>query len=282
MEPIQSSFEGETDEAIQTYLNRIGKIPLLANEEERKLTQKYKKDQCPKVKSKLIESNLRLVVSIAKKYINNGLPFLDLIQEGNIGLIRGIEKFDPDKGYKLSTYTHWWIRQAIARSVSEKSRAIRVPTHVCEVANKIKREIKAQKDKADSISDKELAVKLKLPLEKIKQTKDVVATYFGEHTSIDAPTGRRATGGLFGFAVPLIDTLPEEAEAIEEKIERKLTLETLLSTHLTPVQRRFLLGYYGDEPVTYNELAKKHNVSIEKARQIVLKAISKIREVNKI
>ena len=282
MEPVQSVFEGETDEAIQSYLNRIGRIPLLTNEEELELTQKYKKDQCPEVKAKLIEANLRLVVSLAKKYINKGLPFLDLIQEGNLGLIKGVEKFDPDKGYKLATYCHWWIRQGITRSISEKSRLIRVPTHVCEVANKIRKEVKFKEEDVPVASNKDLAVKLNLPEKRIKQTKDVIATFFGEHSSIDAPTGRRATGGLFGFSVPLIDTIPEETETLENKLERKLTLEKLLETPLAEKERELLLGYYGDKPMTYSELAKKHNVSTERARQIILKAISKIREINKI
>ena len=186
---------GVEDDMVKSYLKEIGKVPLLTVEEEQELAKKVKTGS-KYAKDKLVESNLRLVVSIAKKYVNRGIPFLDLIQEGNMGLIKGVEKFDVDKGYKFSTYATWWIRQSLTRALADQSRVIRIPVHMVETINKLirtSRHLLQQLGREPTIE--EIAKEMEMPVERVKEIKKVAQ----EPVSLETPIGEEEDSHLGDF-----------------------------------------------------------------------------------
>ncbi len=195
-----------TDDLVKIYLREIGKMSVLGTEEELNLARK---SQCGDIKAKqeLVRHNLRLVVSIAKKYLNRGMSFLDLIQEGNLGLMKAVDKFDPERGYKFSTYATWWIRQGITRSLSDKSRTIRIPVHMVELISKLKKAKKKLSEKSDYMpSDEALAFELKLDVSRIKEINQIMEL----PVSLHSPVNSEEEGDLEGFIIDE-DASPEFA-----------------------------------------------------------------------
>ena len=259
---------------LRTYFDEIGKVQLLTREEEVKLAKKIEEGD-KKAKKRLASANLRLVVSVAKKYRNYGLPFLDLIQEGNVGLMKAIEKFDWRKGYKFSTYATWWIRQAILRSITNRSRTIRIPAHMNELIREInKAERKYVQENGEEPFLEDIAETLDVSKDKIKKAKKSAQTT----TSLDKPLGRDTEeGGV------LCDILEDESLPAPEKetfnTMLKDRLKGILNKKLTDREKRILQLRYGLEdyhPRTLDEVGKVFDISRERVRQIQKKAIEKL------
>ena len=261
----------ESKDSIKLYLREIGKTPLLTAEQEIELGKKIKlgdKD----ARKKLIESNLRLVVSIAKIYINRGLPFDDLIQEGNAGLIKAVEKYDASKGYRFSTYATWWIRQSVTRGLVAQSRLIRLPIHFQEKINLIKKcEISFVKEKGREPSIKEIAAALNEKEETIRKYKNLSQ----DATSLDIPVGEDQDVTLMDFIVDDFVMEDEVVSKISEEEILNLMKENLTEKELTILCYRF--GLLGDEVSTLQEIGTKYNVSRERIRQIESKALRRLR-----
>ncbi|MBR4241870.1 MAG: RNA polymerase sigma factor RpoD [Eubacterium sp.] len=271
-ESVAINDNAAMDDPVKVYLKEIGRIPLLTAEEEIELAIKISDDDL-KAKKRLTEANLRLVVSIAKRYVGRGMQFLDLIQEGNLGLIKAVEKFDYTKGFKFSTYATWWIRQAITRAIADQARTIRVPVHMVETINKVK---KAKNQllhlNGSEPSVEEIADYLDMPVDKVKETLRISQ----EPISLETPIGEEEDSHLGDF-IPDEETLsPAEAAA------RKLLKEQLgevLGT-LTPREAKVIRLRYGLDdgiPKTLEEVGKEFNVTRERIRQIEAKAIRKLR-----
>jgi len=195
-----------TDDLVRVYLREIGKVSVLNSRAELELARKVKRGDT-QAKQRLVRHNLRLVVSIAKKYLNRGLSFLDLIQEGNLGLMKAVEKFDPERGYKFSTYATWWVRQGITRSLSDKSRTIRIPVHMVELISKLKKIIKKLADKSGfAPSDEEIALCLEMDINKVKEIKQLMET----PVSLNSPVNSEEEGDLEDFITD-DDITPEGA-----------------------------------------------------------------------
>ena len=270
------NVDAMADDSVRMYLREIGDIPLLSQEEELELAKKAVKGD-KKAKDKLAESNMRLVVSIAKKYSGRGLDFLDLIQEGNTGLLRAVEKFDPEKGFKFSTYATWWIRQAITRAIADQARTIRIPVHMVETINKVmrtKRRLTQELNREPS--DAEVAEAMGMDAEKI----EYVMRIRQDIASLDASVGRDGDDDesvLGDFIEDSERDSPEEATAnqiLKEQIAEILT--TLSEREQKIIRLRFGIG--GGRPHTLEEVGNEFSVTRERIRQIEAKALAKLRK----
>ena len=260
------------DDPVRLYLKEIGKIPLLSAEEEIECAKKMM-DGDEKARKKLSEANLRLVVSIAKKYVGRGMLFLDLIQEGNLGLIKAVEKFDYRKGYKFSTYATWWIRQAITRAIADQARTIRIPVHMVETINKLirtSRHLLQQLGREPTIE--EIAEEMEMPVERVKEIKKVAQ----EPVSLETPIGEEEDSHLGDFIPD--DDAPSPSELAAYTLLRE-QLEEIIQT-LTPREAKVLKLRFGLEDGkarTLEEVGREFQVTRERIRQIEAKALRKLR-----
>jgi RNA polymerase primary sigma factor len=264
------------DDSVRMYLREIGKIPLLTQEEELDLAKRAM-DGDKKAKDKLAEANMRLVVSIAKRYGGRGLDFLDLIQEGNTGLLRAVEKFDPDKGFKFSTYATWWIRQAITRAIADQARTIRIPVHMVETINKVLRTTRRLTQELNrEPTNEEIAEAMGMDVDKI----EYVMRIKQDIASLDASVGRDGDDEesvLGDFVEDSERDSPEDATAnqiLKEQIAEILT--TLSEREQKIIRLRFGIG--GGRPHTLEEVGNEFSVTRERIRQIEAKALSKLRK----
>jgi RNA polymerase primary sigma factor len=269
--PAPEAREISTD-SLQLFLKDIGKVDLLTAAQEVELAKRIERGD-HSAKQEMVEANLRLVVSIAKRYRNQGLPFLDLIQEGTIGLVRAAEKFDYRKGFKFSTYATWWIRQAVARALADKARTIRMPVHVVEKLNKIVRsERKLRAELCREPLPIEIALDLDLPLEEVEQIMRSAQT----PVSLEKPVGDEEESEFGHFLTDENVPLPDEAADVAM---RKETLKKILST-LSHRERRVLelrYGLDGEHPRTLDEVGRTFNVTRERIRQIENQSLKKLR-----
>ena len=260
------------NDPVRMYLKEIGRISLLSAEEERELSIRSAQGD-EMAKNKLAESNLRLVVSIAKRYVGRGLLFLDLIQEGNMGLMKAVEKFDYDKGYKFSTYATWWIRQAITRALADQARTIRVPVHMVETINKmvrIQRQMTLELNREPT--EEEIAKKMGITVEKVRE----VIKISQDPVSLETPIGEEDDSHLGDF-LPDINSMSPEEYATNEilKEEIKNVLMTLQEREQEVLELRF--GLIDGTSHTLEEVGKRFNVTRERIRQIEAKALRKLR-----
>ena len=264
------------DDPVKVYLKEIGRVPLLTPEEEVELAERMAKGD-PAARKRLSEANLRLVVSIAKRYVGRGMQFLDLIQEGNLGLIKAVEKFDHTKGFKFSTYATWWIRQAITRAIADQARTIRIPVHMVETINKVKK-VSSQllhKNGHDP-SAEEIAEELDMPIDKVREIMRVAQ----EPVSLETPIGEEEDSHLGDFIED--SDAPAPADAASHTLLKE-QLEDVLST-LTPREKKVLELRFGLEDGrnrTLEEVGKEFNVTRERIRQIEAKALRKLRHPSK-
>ena len=266
------SKDMSVNDNVRMYLKDIGKISLLSLEEEQEISHRIAAGD-EEAKKILAESNLRLVVSIAKRYVGRGLLFLDLIQEGNIGLMKAVDKFDFEKGYKFSTYATWWIRQAITRALADQARTIRVPVHMVETINKMARiERQMALDLNREPTNEELAKKMGLSLDKIVEIRKIGQ----DPVSLETPIGEEDDSHLGDFLADKDTMSPEEAATYESlKEELKKVLETLTKREEEVLELRF--GLYDGTCHTLEEVGKKFGVTRERIRQIEAKALRKLR-----
>ena len=272
VDPVELAAEYNLDDPVRMYLKEIGQIPLLSPEEEQELAQRVSEgDQ--QAKNKLTEANLRLVVSIAKKYSGRGLHILDLIQEGNTGLIRAVDKFDYTKGNKFSTYATWWIRQAITRAIADQARTIRVPVHMVEVINKATRcNRKLVQELGREPTLEEIADELNLPIEKIIEANRTAA----DTLSLDTPVGDEEDTTIGSFVED--DNTPGPADATSNALLAEALseiLNTLTEREADVLRLRF--GMYDGKTHTLEEVGQIFGVTRERIRQIENKAIRKLR-----
>ena len=260
------------EDPVRMYLKEIGKVPLLSADEERELAQKMEKGD-EEAKKRLAEANLRLVVSIAKRYVGRGMLFLDLIQEGNLGLIKAVEKFDYRKGYKFSTYATWWIRQAITRAIADQARTIRIPVHMVETINKL---IRVQRQLLQELGrepyPEEIAVKMNLPVERVREIQKISQ----EPVSLETPIGEEEDSHLGDFLPD--DDVPAPSEAAASMILKEQLVEVLGT--LTEREQKVLRLRFGlddGRARTLEEVGKEFNVTRERIRQIEAKALRKLR-----
>ena len=261
-----------TDDPVKVYLKEIGRVPLLTPEEEIELAIRIA-DNDEKAKKRLAEANLRLVVSIAKRYVGRGMQFLDLIQEGNLGLIKAVDKFDYTKGFKFSTYATWWIRQAITRAIADQARTIRIPVHMVETINKVKKTNSQllHKNGRDPTAE-EIANELGMTVGKVREILRVAQ----EPVSLETPIGEEEDSHLGDFIPD--DDAPAPADAASILLLKE-QLDEVLQT-LTPREAKVLSMRFGLEsghPHTLEEVGKYFNVTRERIRQIEAKALRKLR-----
>ncbi len=260
------------DDPVKVYLKEIGRVPLLSPEEEIELAIKISEGDV-QAKKRLSEANLRLVVSIAKRYLGRGMQFLDLIQEGNLGLIKAVEKFDYTKGFKFSTYATWWIRQAITRAIADQARTIRIPVHMVETINKVKKvSTQILHEKGHEPSSEEIAEKLDISVEKVREIVRVAQ----EPVSLETPIGEEEDSHLGDF-IPDSDTPAPADEASHALLKEQL--EEVLRT-LTPREAKVLRLRFGLEDGksrTLEEVGTEFKVTRERIRQIEAKALRKLR-----
>ena len=264
------------DDSVRLYLREIGKIPLLTPEEEADLAQRIVEGD-KKAKDKMVESNMRLVVSIAKRYGGRGLDFLDLIQEGNTGLLRVVEKFDPGKGFKFSTYATWWVRQAITRAIADQARTIRIPVHMVETINKVLRTTRKLTSELNrEPTNEEIAKELDMEPEKI----DYVMRIKQDIASLDASVGREGDDedSVLGDFVEDEDRDSPEDAAANQILKEQLSeiIATLTDREQKIIRLRFGIG--GGRPHTLEEVGNEFDVTRERIRQIEAKALSKLRK----
>ena len=266
------SKDMSVNDNVRMYLKEIGKISLLSLEEEQELSRRVAEGD-EQAKNILAESNLRLVVSIAKRYVGRGLLFLDLIQEGNIGLMKAVEKFDYDKGYKFSTYATWWIRQAITRALADQARTIRVPVHMVETINKmarIERQMTLELNREPT--DQELAKKMGLSVDKIVEIRKISQ----DPVSLETPIGEEDDSHLGDFLADERTMSPEEFATYEIlKDELREVLDTLTVREKEVLELRF--GLFDGSSHTLEEVGKQFKVTRERIRQIEAKALRKLR-----
>ena len=272
IEVTDSAKNIPTDDPVRMYFKEIGKVPLLSAEEERELAIRIEQGD-EEAKKKLCESNLRLVVSIARRYLNRGLSFLDLIQEGNLGLIKAVEKFDYTKGYKFSTYATWWIRQAITRSIADQARTIRIPVHMVETINKLIR-ISRQllQEYGREPTSEEIAREMGISVEKVREIKKISQ----DPVSLETPIGEEEDSHLGDF-IPDED-IPSPVDAAAYSMLQK-QLREVLDT-LSEREKKVLILRFGlddGRPRTLEEVGKEFNVTRERIRQIEAKALRKLR-----
>ena len=275
VEKFEKSLASEgvsIDDPVKVYLKEIGAFPLLSLDEEIELAERIQKGDS-RAKKRLAEANLRLVVSIAKRYVGRGMLFLDLIQEGNLGLIKAVEKFDHTKGFKFSTYATWWIRQAITRAIADQARTIRIPVHMVETINKVKKvqsQLLHKNGQEPSVED--LAAELDMPQDKVREILKVAQ----EPISLESPIGEEEDSHLGDFIPDYDAPVPEEA-ATHTLLKEQLN--EVLAT-LTPREAKVLSLRFGIEdgrPRTLEEVGKEFNVTRERIRQIEAKALRKLR-----
>lgn len=272
-EITETSYEGiSVDDPVRMYLREIGKIPLLSYDKELELAKRILEGD-EEAKQELAEANLRLVVSIAKKYVGRGMLFLDLIQEGNMGLIKAVEKFDYTKGFKFSTYATWWIRQAITRALADQARTIRVPVHMVETINKmsrVQRQLTLELNREPS--EEEIAKKMGVGVDKVRE----VLKISQEPVSLETPIGEEDDSHLGDFLKDESSLSPEEYtenEILKEEI--KEVLMSLQAREQEVLELRF--GLLDGTCHTLEEVGKKFNVTRERIRQIEAKALRKLR-----
>ncbi len=261
-----------TDDPVKVYLKEIGRVPLLSPEEEIDLSIRIAEGD-PHAKKRLSEANLRLVVSIAKRYVGRGMHFLDLIQEGNLGLIKAVEKFDHTKGFKFSTYATWWIRQAITRAIADQARTIRIPVHMVETINKVKKVSSQLLHKnGHEPTAEEIAVELEMPAEKVREIMRVAQ----EPVSLETPIGEEEDSHLGDF-IPDDEALAPADAASHLLLKEQLrdVLSTLTSREAKVLSLRF--GLEDGRPRTLEEVGKEFEVTRERIRQIEAKALRKLR-----
>ncbi|MBM6715073.1 RNA polymerase sigma factor RpoD [Gemmiger formicilis] len=263
------------DDPVKVYLKEIGRVPLLTPDEEVQLALAIQNGgkEGERAKQRLSEANLRLVVSIAKRYVGRGMQFLDLIQEGNLGLIKAVEKFDHTKGFKFSTYATWWIRQAITRAIADQARTIRIPVHMVETINKVKK-VSSQllHENGHEPSAEEIAERLDMPVDKVREIMRVAQ----EPVSLETPIGEEEDSHLGDFIPD--DDAPVPAEAASQTLLKEQLADVLKT--LTPREEKVLRLRFGLEdgrPRTLEEVGKEFNVTRERIRQIEAKALRKLR-----
>ena len=261
-----------TDDPVRMYLKEIGKVPLLTAEEEIELATRMSEGD-EEAKRRMAEANLRLVVSIAKRYVGRGMLFLDLIQEGNLGLIKAVEKFDYTKGYKFSTYATWWIRQAITRAIADQARTIRIPVHMVETINKVIRVSRQLlQELGHDPSAEEIAKEMGMPIEKVRDILKIAQ----EPVSLETPIGEEEDSHLGDF-IPDEDA-SEPSEAASFSLLKEQLMEVLDT--LTPREKKVLelrFGIVDGRTRTLEEVGKEFNVTRERIRQIEAKALRKLR-----
>lgn len=260
------------DDPVKVYLKEIGRVPLLSAEEEVELAIRMSQGDVA-AKKRLSEANLRLVVSIAKRYVGRGMQFLDLIQEGNLGLIKAVEKFDHTKGFKFSTYATWWIRQAITRAIADQARTIRIPVHMVETINKVKK-VNSQllHENGHEPTNEQIAEKLEMPVEKVREIMRVAQ----EPVSLETPIGEEEDSHLGDFIPDEDAPAPSDVASLTMLKEQ---LNEVLAT-LTPREAKVLRLRFGLEDGrsrTLEEVGKEFNVTRERIRQIEAKALRKLR-----
>ena len=260
------------DDPVKVYLKEIGRVPLLSSEEEVELAERMAQGDAY-AKKRLAEANLRLVVSIAKRYVGRGMQFLDLIQEGNLGLIKAVEKFDHTKGFKFSTYATWWIRQAITRAIADQARTIRIPVHMVETINKVKK-VSSQllHQNGHDPTAEEIAAALDMPVDKVREIMRVAQ----EPVSLETPIGEEEDSHLGDFIPD--DDAPAPADAASHTLLKEQLSEVLKT--LTPREEKVLRLRFGLEDGrsrTLEEVGKEFNVTRERIRQIEAKALRKLR-----
>ena len=269
-------FDDVSDDSVRLYLREIGKIPLLNSEEELKLAYEVVAGD-KKAKDKMAEANMRLVVSIAKRYSGRGLDFLDLIQEGNTGLLRAVEKFDPDKGFKFSTYATWWIRQAITRAIADQARTIRIPVHMVETINKL---LRTQRRMTQELNREPTIEELDKELEMEPEKVEYVIKIKQDIQSLDAGVGRDdddADSVLQDFIEDEESATPEESassQLLKEQVQS--VLSTLSDREQKIVRMRF--GLDNGKSHTLEEVGQEFAVTRERIRQIEAKALAKLRK----
>ncbi len=260
------------DDPVKIYLKEIGRVPLLSPEEEIELAQRMSSGD-PYAKKRLSEANLRLVVSIAKRYVGRGMQFLDLIQEGNLGLIKAVEKFDYTKGYKFSTYATWWIRQAITRAIADQARTIRIPVHMVETITKVKKVSSTLLHKnGREASPEEIAEELHLPLDRVRE----IIRISQDPVSLETPIGEEEDSHLGDFIPDEEAPAPAEAASLtllKEQLDE--VLNTLTEREGKVLRLRF--GLEDGRQRTLEEVGKEFNVTRERIRQIEAKALRKLR-----
>ena len=272
-EILDTNYEGiSVDDPVRMYLREIGRIPLLTFDDELELAKKILQGD-EEAKQKLAESNLRLVVSIAKKYVGRGMLFLDLIQEGNMGLIKAVEKFDYTKGFKFSTYATWWIRQAITRAIADQARTIRIPVHMVETINKL---IRTSRHLLQQLgrepSPEEIAAEMEIPVEKVMEIQKIAQ----DPVSLETPIGEEDDSHLGDFIQDDDSPAPHDSAAYTLLKEQ---LEEVMST-LTPREAKVLKLRFGLEDGkarTLEEVGREFEVTRERIRQIEAKALRKLR-----
>lgn len=269
----QSVAEGTSlEDPVRMYLKEIGKVPLLSPDDEIELAKKMELGD-EVARQKLAESNLRLVVSIAKKYLGRGLLFLDLIQEGNLGLIKAVEKFDYRKGYKFSTYATWWIRQAVTRAIADQARTIRIPVHMVETINKVTRISRQLLQKLGrEPSPEEIAEEMNMPVEKVREILKVAQ----EPVSLESPVGEEEDSHLGDFIRDDNILAPADAASymlLKEQLEEAMT--ALTDREKQVLRMRF--GLDDGHPLTLEQVGKYFNVTRERIRQIEAKALRKLK-----
>ena len=261
-----------TDDPVRMYLKEIGKVPLLTPEEEQELAKRMAEGD-EEAKRRMAEANLRLVVSIAKRYVGRGMLFLDLIQEGNLGLIKAVEKFDYTKGYKFSTYATWWIRQAITRAIADQARTIRIPVHMVETINKVIRVSRQLlQELGHDPSAEEIAAEMNMPVDKVRDILKIAQ----EPVSLETPIGEEEDSHLGDF-IPDEDA-SEPSEAASFSLLKEQLMEVLDT--LTPREKKVLelrFGIVDGRTRTLEEVGKEFNVTRERIRQIEAKALRKLR-----
>lgn len=267
------------DDSVKIYLQQIGKIPLLTGEQELSVAQKIKEENDEAAKEVLINANLRLVVSIAKKYIGRGLSFLDLIQEGNMGLMKAAEKFDYAKGYKFSTYATWWIQQSITRAIADKSRIIRLPVHMIETLSKIKRVTLDLTTETGKIPSKEeIAYRVGIPVGKLTSLIKAAQSTI----SIETPATAKDESSKLGDFIVDESTVSPDTKVSQENLFDDI--QKMLS-QLSPKERDVLIMRYGlnddGNRKTLEEIGTRYGVSRERIRQIENRAISKLKKLCK-
>lgn len=260
------------DDPVRMYLKEIGKVPLLSSEQEITYAKEIEEGS-QKAKKKLAEANLRLVVSIAKRYVGRGMLFLDLIQEGNLGLIKAVEKFDYRKGYKFSTYATWWIRQAITRAIADQARTIRIPVHMVETINKL---IRVQRQLLQELGrdpfPEEISKVMELPVDKVREIQKIAQ----EPVSLETPIGEEEDSHLGDFIPDDEAPAPAEAAAFTMLKEQLISvLDTLTPREEKVLRLRF--GLDDGRARTLEEVGKEFNVTRERIRQIEAKALRKLR-----
>ena len=261
-----------TEDPVRMYLKEIGNVPLLSGEEEVELAKRVEQGD-EEAKKKLTESNLRLVVSIAKKYVGRGMPFLDLIQEGNMGLMKAVDKFDYTKGYKFSTYATWWIRQAITRGIADTGRTIRVPVHMVETINKTLRMTRTLlQELGREPTPEEVAARLNVPVARVRE----VLKISRDPVSLDTPIGEEDDSHLGDFIEDDTALSPSDSAAFSMlREELKSALESLTDRERQVIELRF--GLLDGRARTLEEVGKEFNVTRERIRQIEAKALRKLR-----